>query len=544
MVKRVDVTVDAGRQPLREIHEFGLIGRHSLNMLAIFACVMIVLGAGVYFGNASFASTPEIESGLSTVNRTYCLDDWQGRAVNGNPVDLFQCNGDVGSQGWSVNSNHTITIHGMCMDVKANNQNNGAQVELYTCNGGSNQLWNLGGDGQLKSLQSGKCLDVQNASTANNTPLQMWTCNGNIQQQWFRASYGTSTPTPTPRPTVTPPPPTHTPTPAPGGGGGGGTPTPNPGGGGGGSGGGGSGGGTGGGSGGGGGAGGGGGPAATPSANGPSAPQNFEASVSGNSSIVILTWAASTDPYANAPILTYEVDRSEDQTNWAVLDTGLSATRDSDTSAKFGVHYYYRVSAQDDAGNTSGYAYSDVSTPEFASNVTTGGTSTYTSSDGLASVDLPDGAAPANANCAVAVNTMTLQIMNGKKLVAGPYQLVCKDADGNMVTDFNSAVAWTIKLKGKLKGVKNPAAFTVGDGGSLAAAKNASYDSKAQQLKISSTTNESIAAVADIAPGVPWNVVAFVIIVIGVLAGIAVFILRRQRNSNYVSYLRRKYYEI
>src|SRR5580704_6712812 len=110
---------------LLSIHEFGLLGRHSLNALTALAFLLVFAGVGVYLRTASFASTPEIESGLGTSSNSYCMDNWQNRAVNDNPVDIFSCNGTAAQQ-WSVNSNHTISIDGMCLDIYQGSQANGA----------------------------------------------------------------------------------------------------------------------------------------------------------------------------------------------------------------------------------------------------------------------------------------------------------------------------------------------------------------------------------------------------------------------------------
>jgi uncharacterized membrane protein YgcG len=572
MVARRGSIDSAKKQPLHGRHEFGLLGHRSLNLLTAASCLLLALGVGIFVRTSSLASSPEIKSGISAKYGTdYCMDNWQGRIVNGNPVDIFLCNG-TGAQQWSVNSsNHTITIGGKCLDVSGQNTANGATVAISTCNGQANQYWTFGSNYSVVSKQSGKCLDDPGASNASNTHLQIWTCNQSVQQVWYQWTYTPPTPPPPPPPPptptpATPPPPTPTPvphptpTPTPGGGGGGVTPTPTPGGGGvtptpnpgggsgggsggsgGGSGGGGFGGGSGGGSGGGGGVGG---PMATPGTAAPSAPKNFMAAVTGSSSLVLLSWDAALDPYASSPIITYGIDRSLDQTNWEPIATGISTLKYSDTAAKFNVHYYYRLNAEDDAGNGSDYVYADVTTPSFTSNVTAGGTSTYTSSDGVASVDVPQGAVPGDANCGVALDSQTLKVTSNKKVVAGPFQLVCKDQAGNIIADFNSPVAWTINLKGKLKGVKNPAAYNVKDDGSLTPAQNANYDSKGEKVTVSSSNSEAVAVLADPIPGLPWNVIAFVLVVLGVVGGLAVIVLRKQRDVSYVNYLRRKYYEI
>ena len=43
-----------------------------------------------------------------------------------------------------------------------------------------------GGYFNLKARHSGKCLDVVNANTADGADIQHYTCNGGTNQQWSR----------------------------------------------------------------------------------------------------------------------------------------------------------------------------------------------------------------------------------------------------------------------------------------------------------------------------------------------------------------------
>jgi hypothetical protein len=36
----------------------------------------------------------------------------------------------------------------------------------------------------VTGVQSGLCLDVTGASTAEGAPVELWTCNGGSNQQW------------------------------------------------------------------------------------------------------------------------------------------------------------------------------------------------------------------------------------------------------------------------------------------------------------------------------------------------------------------------
>jgi hypothetical protein len=123
--------------------------------------------------------TGQISSGLPGK----CLDNTQGAAVNGNKVEIYDCDGHVGAQLWTVEADGTVRINGMCLDVKQNGTTDGTLVDLFTCNGGSNQQWQRSGS-ELIAVPSGKCLDDPHSSTKNGTQLDIWGCNGGSNQVW------------------------------------------------------------------------------------------------------------------------------------------------------------------------------------------------------------------------------------------------------------------------------------------------------------------------------------------------------------------------
>jgi outer membrane biosynthesis protein TonB len=359
---------------------------------------------------------------------------------------------------------------------------------------------------------------------------------------------GTPTPTPVPTPTPivthTPTPPTPTPEP-------GSTATPVPG----------SGGGSGGGNGSGSGNGGSGsnpisvvtnflhlsGPSNTPAAEAPAGPpdppSNFSAQISGDNSLVHLTWTASSDKYSVNPQLTYEIDRSLDQNSWNPIVAGISATALDDSTAAYSVHYYYRINASDQVGHTSDYATADATTPGFTSNVDANGT-TYGSDDGLASVSVPAGAIPADYNCSVAVNTQVLRATSGHKIVAGPYALVCKDSNAQALTQLTGSITWTLKLKSKLNGVGTPGLSTVEVNGGLTAIKSATFDKNAQTVSAKEDSFQPVASEAPINPGFPWSIFIAVLFIGGIVMAVIIMVAMRSRKLSYQNYIRRKYYDV
>ncbi|HEV3358798.1 MAG TPA: ricin-type beta-trefoil lectin domain protein [Pseudonocardiaceae bacterium] len=112
-----------------------------------------------------------------------CLDDRSASTANGNPIQIYTCNGSS-AQSWTVNSNGTLTVLGKCLDVTGAGTANGTLVDLYDCNGTSAQQWQAQSNGELVNTNSGKCLDDTGFSTTPGTQVQIWACGGGANQQW------------------------------------------------------------------------------------------------------------------------------------------------------------------------------------------------------------------------------------------------------------------------------------------------------------------------------------------------------------------------
>lgn len=111
-----------------------------------------------------------------------CLDDRGGGVSNGNPVQIFSCDG-TNSQLWTVEPDGTIRSSGMCMDVEGGNDTDGTLIDLYQCNGTGAQVWQSRSDGELFNPLSGKCLDDKQWG-GSGTQLEIWDCNDGTNQQW------------------------------------------------------------------------------------------------------------------------------------------------------------------------------------------------------------------------------------------------------------------------------------------------------------------------------------------------------------------------
>jgi glucosylceramidase len=112
-----------------------------------------------------------------------CLDDRSASTANGNPIQIYTCNG-TSAQNWTVNANGTLTVLGKCLDVTGAGTANGTLVDLYDCNGTGAQQWQAQSNGELVNTNSGKCLDDTNFSTTPGTQVQIWACAGGANQQW------------------------------------------------------------------------------------------------------------------------------------------------------------------------------------------------------------------------------------------------------------------------------------------------------------------------------------------------------------------------
>jgi hypothetical protein len=113
-----------------------------------------------------------------------CLDDRSASTANGNPIQIYTCNGTTAQQVSVVQAGSLLQILGKCVDIVGGGTANGTLVDLYDCNGTGAQVWEPQSNGSLYNPQSNKCLDDTNYSTTPGTQLQIWDCSGNANQAW------------------------------------------------------------------------------------------------------------------------------------------------------------------------------------------------------------------------------------------------------------------------------------------------------------------------------------------------------------------------
>jgi hypothetical protein len=112
-----------------------------------------------------------------------CIDDNKHATTNGNPINIFGCNGGA-NQNWTLHADGTVQVYGKCMDVSHSGTANGTKTDLYTCNGTGAQKWLVRANGELVNPESGKCLDDPSATATDNTQLQIWDCSDGAGQRW------------------------------------------------------------------------------------------------------------------------------------------------------------------------------------------------------------------------------------------------------------------------------------------------------------------------------------------------------------------------
>jgi len=113
-----------------------------------------------------------------------CLDDRSSSTANGNPVQIFTCNGTAAQQWTFVEAGSTLHVLGKCLDISGGGTANGTKVQLWDCNNTGAQVFIPQSNGAYFNPQSNRCLDDPAASTTPGTQVQIWDCNGSSAQRW------------------------------------------------------------------------------------------------------------------------------------------------------------------------------------------------------------------------------------------------------------------------------------------------------------------------------------------------------------------------
>ncbi|MBU6365533.1 MAG: RICIN domain-containing protein [Gemmatimonadetes bacterium] len=107
-----------------------------------------------------------------------CLDLPDGNTANGTRLLMFDCVGSSANQVFEWGARNSLRIFGKCVDAQGGQLRQGDAVAIWDCNGGQNQVWTMGGDGQVRLGSTSLCLDVEGDNRGNGARLVVWGCGG------------------------------------------------------------------------------------------------------------------------------------------------------------------------------------------------------------------------------------------------------------------------------------------------------------------------------------------------------------------------------
>jgi hypothetical protein len=110
-----------------------------------------------------------------------CIDVTDGNSSSGTPVQIWDCNSSAPQQRWAF-VNGTMRSLGMCMTAAGSSD--GAPIKMARCNGSASQRFTLNSAHDI-AYGSVECLDVKDQNTDNGARLQLWSCAGSANQKWY-----------------------------------------------------------------------------------------------------------------------------------------------------------------------------------------------------------------------------------------------------------------------------------------------------------------------------------------------------------------------
>jgi hypothetical protein len=111
-----------------------------------------------------------------------CLDNHNGTATPGNVVDITGCSGAAGAQMWAAESNGTIDIQGLCLDVAGSGTTVNTPVDVNTCGADGSQGWRARYPDELENVNSHLCLEAPGNPPASGAQLVIAACDGQSAQ--------------------------------------------------------------------------------------------------------------------------------------------------------------------------------------------------------------------------------------------------------------------------------------------------------------------------------------------------------------------------
>ncbi|MGC4983034.1 ricin-type beta-trefoil lectin domain protein [Streptomyces sp. DT193] len=131
------------------------------------------------------AAAPSVQSAGALVGSASdrCADVTDGTAGADTPIQIWDCTG-AKWQRWSFYSDGTVRSLGLCMEVASASVNDGAAIRLANCDADAGQRFRLNSAGDLVNIRADKCVDVKDQEADNGARLQLWTCTGAQNQKW------------------------------------------------------------------------------------------------------------------------------------------------------------------------------------------------------------------------------------------------------------------------------------------------------------------------------------------------------------------------
>ncbi|QFU89880.1 PQQ-dependent sugar dehydrogenase [Amycolatopsis sp. YIM 10] len=137
-------------------------------------------GSGFLFDLDAFSFGTPSSGGPASITGVggKCVDVNGSSTADGAKIQLWTCNGGTNQQ-WTRDGS-TWRALGKCMTAAGSTD--GSAVQLSACNGSGTQNWSAPGDGTLRN--GTKCLDANGGSSADGTQLIIWSCTGGANQKW------------------------------------------------------------------------------------------------------------------------------------------------------------------------------------------------------------------------------------------------------------------------------------------------------------------------------------------------------------------------
>jgi hypothetical protein len=241
------------------------------------------------------------------------------------------------------------------------------------------------------------------------------------------------------------------------------------------------------------------------------------AAVAGEGALVTLSWRPAVD---DTEVRRYRLERSSDAGTWGVLADDVVGISFRDNTAAYNSRYYYRVSAEDAAGNRSGYASTEATTEVFKPSISGLVAGSFVSEDQIVRIAVPEGALSVLSDCRLVRETNVSKLKKyDRPVVAGPYRLLCKNAAGELTTSFNKPVTWSIDLTDKLGGFEKPEAVTTNSVGAVVGVSDEVFDAKVHTLHFSQAGAMTALVLASATPKFPYLLMGILVGVVLVAGG-------------------------